>query len=178
MPWFKSLIHSLKLLVRWKHIKFNFPLLPTLWIFNCLHRAKFPLPNMFTFMEYRKLPTCKDNNTNVKLLNLTNIIRCNPCINDINWTNVAWKCIKLCTTFITNIIDKNSLRFDWYKITLKSAKFTTHSDVAASEQAVHGCHGILPVTEESGTDDSREEASGTTIGLREEVHMSNNWFQI
>lgn len=81
---------------------------------------------------------------------------------------------------------KDSLRLNPRKIInvkcrkLPSENNNRWSNLAASAQTAQGCRDILYLQEDNRTDDSSEEALGTTNSLQEEeeAHVCKNWGQV
>jgi hypothetical protein len=82
------------------------------------------------------------------------------------------------------MIHKDFLRLNRKIINIKCSKLYSENNerwwnAAASAQAAQGCHDILYIQKHKRTDDSLEEALGTTNGLQEkEAHICKNWLQV
>ena len=60
-------------------------------------------------------------------------------------------------------------------VTRKHAEKWEHCDAAATAQTAMGCHGVVRIWEDSGTDDSSEEALGTTVLSKMMAQNLVNW---
>jgi len=60
----------------------------------------------------------------------------------------------------------------------KALKKWEHCDAAATAQTAMGCHGVLRIREDSGTDASTEEALGRVVGSKKTVQKLINWLLI